>query len=80
MNVSVAANVPPFSVIDAAVVEPGTAPMFKSVDIDSEPPVIVVPPEFVFVADNVNVPAPDLVMPTDPETTPETVADEPDAT
>ena len=73
-------SVPPSSVIDAAVTDSGVEPRFRSVEIDRVPWETVVPPELVFVADSVNVPAPDLVKRTEPETTPEMVADFPDAT
>ena len=45
VKLSVANKVPPFKLMEFAVIEPGTAPKLPSELIDKMPPEIVVPPE-----------------------------------
>jgi hypothetical protein len=80
VSVAVACKVPPLSVIEVASADTGAAPRLRSAAIDRIPAVTTTPPELMFVADSVRVPAPDFVMAPDPETIPEIVADCPDAT
>ena len=60
VSVSETDKVPPLMETAVAVTETGTAPRFRSDEIDTVPPVIDVAPSYVFVADSVNVPAADF--------------------
>ena len=80
VNVEVACNVPPSKVIDVALTEPGAAPRLRSAATDNVPAVTDTPPELVFVAESVSVPAPDFVIVPVPDTTPDKVAVDDDAT
>jgi hypothetical protein len=75
-----ALSVPPLIEIDAAVTDAGTAPRLESPDTTKAPPEMVVPPELVLVPDSVKDPEPDFVNELEPDTTPDTVAETPDAT
>jgi hypothetical protein len=70
VNDSVAVNVPPANEIDAAVVDPGTAPRDRSCGIDTVPAEIVVDPAYVLVPVRRNVPLEILVRFPAPSITP----------
>lgn len=61
------ASIPPFKVILAAVTLAGTAPKFKSPEIESIPPLIVFVPVYVLVPDKTQVPAALLITEVAPE-------------
>lgn len=80
VKVVVALNEPPFKVIDVALTEGGAVPRLTSAATDNVPAVIDTPPELVFVAERVSVPAPDFVIVPVPDTTPDNVPEYVDAT